>query len=178
MKKTFTILSLLLYSTLAVCQPVTIDKSKSDLAIQGTSSLHDWESKVEDFQATADFSEDQVLNIAFEAIVKSIKSGKSGMDNNTYKALNEKEYPKITFKANQLDIKGDQLVGNGQLTIAGKTNDIPINLTLSNASERSVKGSIKLKMTEYGVTPPTAVFGTIKTGDEVTIQFNFTLKNT
>jgi len=178
MKKAFTILSLFLLGTTAWSQPLTLDKNKSKLEIAGTSSLHDWVSKVEEFQANADMSEDKITKISFEADVKSIKSGKSGMDGNTYKALNEKEYPKITFKADQLDIKGNQLVGKGQLTIAGKTNEIPIDLTFSKTSETSVKGSINLKMTDYGVTPPTAVFGTIKTGDEVTIQFNFTLKNT
>jgi len=28
-------------------------------------------------------------------------------------------------------------------------------------------------MTHYGVEPPTALMGTIKTGEEVTINFNF-----
>ena len=33
-------------------------------------------------------------------------------------------------------------------------------------------GSYTLKMTDFSVKPPTAMFGTIKTGDEITVKFN------
>ena len=32
-------------------------------------------------------------------------------------------------------------------------------------------GSIKIVMSDYGIEPPVAMFGTLKTGDEVTIDF-------
>ncbi|MEP1791697.1 YceI family protein, partial [Reichenbachiella sp.] len=72
-------------------------------------------------------------------------------------------------------IQGKELLGKGELLIAGKSNEIPVRLTINNTSKLSVSGSIKIKMTDYGITPPTAVFGTIKTGDDITIQFDFTL---
>ena len=37
-------------------------------------------------------------------------------------------------------------------------------------------GSKKLKMTDYGIKPPTALLGTMTTGDEVEIVFQVTLK--
>ena len=40
----------------------------------------------------------------------------------------------------------------------------------------SACGSYIMKMTDFGVDPPTAVFGTIKTGDEITIDYNLQLK--
>lgn len=147
------------------------------MAIQGTSSLHDWESTVEEFAVQAILGNGQVEDIEFSAIVKSIKSGKSGMDNNTYKALKANDHPQIEFKTDRLRIEEDQLIGNGQLTIAGKTNEIPIRLTINQRAGLSVTGSVNIKMTDYGISPPTAVFGTIKTGDDIIIQFDFTLTN-
>ena len=38
-----------------------------------------------------------------------------------------------------------------------------------------VTGSVSMKMSEFGIEPPTAMFGTLTTGDEVTIEFNFLL---
>jgi hypothetical protein len=38
-----------------------------------------------------------------------------------------------------------------------------------------ISGSKKLKMTEFDMVPPTALMGTIKTGDEVTVTFNLNL---
>ncbi|SMD36866.1 Polyisoprenoid-binding protein YceI [Reichenbachiella faecimaris] len=156
-------------------QTLKIEKGASTMEVQGTSSLHDWKSTVEEFTVEAILKEDQINNIQFSAIVKSIKSGKSGMDGNTYKALKEDKYPEIKFVSSQLNILKDRLIGTGQLTIAGKSKDIPINLIIKQNTTTTVNGNVKIKMTDYDITPPTAVFGTIKTGDEITIQFNFTL---
>ena len=35
-------------------------------------------------------------------------------------------------------------------------------------------GAQQVKMTDYGVDPPTALFGVLKTGDAITISFNTT----
>ncbi|MEO9965543.1 MAG: YceI family protein [Reichenbachiella sp.] len=175
MRKILIILSLVFFGIMAGAQPLKLQIAESSMKISGTSSLHDWTSDVEEYEAQAILADTRIADIQFIAKVKSIKSGKSGMDNNTYKALNESEYPDISFTSAELTIEGDKLVGYGQLTIAGKTRRIPLNLTLDNNSKISVKGEVQVKMTDYGISPPTAVFGTIKTGDDITILFDFTL---
>ncbi|MDI3521447.1 MAG: hypothetical protein PWR04_1435, partial [Anaerophaga sp.] len=64
------------------------------------------------------------------------------------------------------------------LTIAGETKpiEIALNANISPQKEVSVSGETTLKMTDFDVEPPTVMFGTIKTADEVTINFNLTLK--
>ncbi|MEO9804296.1 MAG: YceI family protein [Reichenbachiella sp.] len=175
MKNTFIIMSVMCFSIFTKAQTLKLEKAESTMEILGTSSLHDWESNVEEFVVKAALADNQIRGIHFTAIVRSIKSGKSGMDNNTYKALEENKYPEIQFTTDQLTIQGKELLGKGELLIAGKSNEIPVRLTINNTSKLSVSGSIKIKMTDYGITPPTAVFGTIKTGDDITIQFDFTL---
>lgn len=175
MKKLIAIITLIIPIVFVNAQTLKLDKTTSELSILGTSTLHDWESVVEDFDVKAEITGQTINKIRFSAIVKSIKSGKSGMDDNTYKALKEKSYPDITFSADALVIEGNSIKGTGQLTIAGKTNEIPVNLEIEDTARLSVRGSIELKMTDYDVPPPTAVFGTIKTGDDITIKLSFTL---
>jgi polyisoprenoid-binding protein YceI len=43
------------------------------------------------------------------------------------------------------------------------------------ANSMTVSGDYTLKMTDYGIQPPKAMWGTIKTGDEVTIKFEIVL---
>ena len=58
---------------------------------------------------------------------------------------------------------------------SGVTNSGSVNLPnggmLSNKSI-TVNGSTKFNMTEYKVTPPTVMMGTIKTGDAVTVEYS------
>ncbi|MCB0855839.1 MAG: YceI family protein, partial [Bacteroidetes bacterium] len=64
--------------------------------------------------------------------------------------------------------------GKGQLTIAGVTKTITLNADckVSDNGQITCTGSKKIKMSDYGIDPPTAMFGTIKTGDDLTIVFS------
>jgi hypothetical protein len=37
------------------------------------------------------------------------------------------------------------------------------------------EGSKTINMTEFGMVPPTAMFGSLKTGEEITVNFKVTL---
>jgi polyisoprenoid-binding protein YceI len=178
MKKHLLLTAICFSSIIAFSQDYKSRLSESSMTIAGTSTLHDWESKVESFTAVARVKDEVIESASFRAEVNSIKSGTSAMDANTYKAMNEPEHPSITFKttgalrqvAGELRIKGD-------LTIAGVTRPVEFAATSERWSEESltVKASYKLKMSDFGIDPPRAMLGTIRTGDEVTIAFNIVL---
>ena len=149
------------------------DGNSSKMSILGTSTLHDWESVVENFTVTASIKDGNLVDVKLDVVVKSIKSGKGGMDKNTYKAMKEDQFPKIKFSAKELSVSETKLTGTGQLTIAGKTKSIPVNFSFEkwNNDTFQVSGQIDLVMSEYGIDPPTAMMGAIKTGDKVTIKF-------
>ncbi|MBK7099108.1 MAG: YceI family protein [Sphingobacteriales bacterium] len=128
---------------------------------------------------------DQVANCRFDA--KSIKSLKEngnyydeGMDKNTYKALNVEVYPEIVFTLK--NISNVKTVGNtsnltvqGNLTVAGKTKTLSFpGKAIVNGNNITFTCSTKFKMTLFDIQPPTALFGTIKTGDEITLDINST----
>ncbi|UXP32591.1 YceI family protein [Reichenbachiella agarivorans] len=152
------------------------DPAKSTLVVQGTSSVHDWESVAEVFSVTGTMNDTEVTNLDVSVSVKSIKSGKSIMDDKTYEALKADKHPKIYFKAETLKVVNGHVKGDGTLTIAGKSKRITIDAaSQSTTGGYKISGVVTLKMSEYGVTPPTAMFGTMQTGDQVTIQYQFLL---
>ena len=67
---------------------------------------------------------------------------------------------------------------SGYLTIAGATNKIDMYVQGKVGSDGGVtfSGAKKIKMTDYKIKPPTALMGTLTTGDEVEIVFQVTLK--
>ncbi|GGH40291.1 hypothetical protein IA57_02000 [Mangrovimonas yunxiaonensis] len=164
-----------------VAQNFTVDNQKSTLKVLGTSSLHDWEINAEKQSGSlqieaGDLLTIQTLKMTFD--VNALKSGKSAMDKNTRNALNYDDYKTITFNFSKL--KSSKKEGNfynvvvvGDLTIAGskKAIELPLRLEKSNGVV-TLTGKKALKMTTFNIEPPTALLGSIKTGDDITIKFN------
>ena len=185
--KVYTSIALLLiFSTARLTAQSTFQLSEnSKMVIKGTSSLHDWKSDVVTVRGEGivalESQKARFQDFNLSIPVTSIKSGKSAMDKNTYEALNEEQHPNIEFSLDDVqNISGDKIRASGRLSIAGQTR--PVTLTakydLQNSELISLQGSYTMKMTDFGVEPPTAVFGTIKTGDEITIDYNLQLEKT
>jgi polyisoprenoid-binding protein YceI len=154
----------------------------ADLRVSGTSTIHDWEmtSKSASGKASLVATENTVTDIkslVVEMEAETLKSGKKAMDNNTYKALKTSSHKKIKF---ELISAAKAANGSWNLTgtfnIAGAAKKVTINAKVTSKDNvHTIKGSYSFKLTEYNITPPTAVMGTIKTGDEVKITFDIKL---
>lgn len=158
------------------------------MKIAGTSTLHDWESNVTKLSGNATISIDDnrlsgISQLQISIPVESIISTKGSiMDNKTYEALKSDKHPNITFKLSY--VSNIQATGNaqvvtaqGNLTMAGSTKYISMEVKAILNSDGSItfQGSKDLKMTDFGVSPPTAMLGSIKTGDDITITFSMKL---
>lgn len=176
---------LMIFSTqVSLAQTFKVNKSASNMKIEGSSNVHDWEEEVGDFQGTlaAELENGQLVKINqldFTVIAESIKSEHSAMDKNTYKALETKKNPKITFqldKVNNIDCTSGskcKVVTSGYLTIAGTKKQVELIFDATVKGDKIVlSGSKSLKMSEYKIEAPTAMFGAITTDDEVKINFN------
>jgi polyisoprenoid-binding protein YceI len=159
--------------------------TSSKMTIAGTSNLHDWESNVSKVQATADLTLDGNLLKAINSLsvtipVNGIKSSKgSAMDKRTYSALKSDQHANITYKlgsVSALEKSGNdyKIKTSGSLTVAGVTRTISMDVKGKVLQDGSLQfeGSRSILMTEYGIDPPTALMGTMKTGNEVTISFS------
>ncbi len=158
-------------------------KSGNELIIKGTSSLHDWEMKAEDYTCSIEINTSenklQIKSVSLDVTTKSISEGNKIMDKKAHGSLKADEYPHITFDLIapfEADLNADTFSGNaqGKLNIAGVTKTVEVEFTgtLINPNQIQVTGTQQLKMTDFGITPPTAMMGTLKTGDDVTITFN------
>ncbi|KGL63941.1 YceI family protein [Polaribacter sp. Hel1_85] len=187
MRKVTSLLIILLTTTSSLlCQQTATNlildiKLPSSVSVKGTSTLHDWESKVEKTNATININNlDEVaietIDVKIEAT--SLKSGKRTMDKITYKALKAEEHPLISFifKKGEIISENTDFINitlHGDLTIAGVTKNVSVLTRINKLGDTiTLIGKYKLKMTDYGIKPPTALLGTIKTGDEITIEFN------
>jgi hypothetical protein len=115
---------------------------------------------------------------AFEIAVPAatLSSPKDGLDKNMHKALKVEQFRDITFKLARLEGAPGSLRGVGTLRIAGVEREVVLLLTTElRGNTLTVKGRLPLLMTDYGIKPPTALLGMLKTDPKVTVTFETVL---
>ena len=157
-----------------------------DIRLNGTSNVHDWEMKAVKGTCEATFLIDpngkltQLSALYFMLPAVNLKSEHKGMDKNTYKALHTDKNPNISFVLTSATVTGRgsneyQLNCKGKMTIAGTSGPTQlVAIAKYNPSDKSftITGLKQMKMTDFKVQPPTALLGTIKTGDDISISYN------
>ena len=114
---------------------------------------------------------------AFEVTIpaKSLASKKDGLDKNMHAALKAAEHPDITFKLLRFENRPAPASGIraiGVLRVAGVDRQVAIDITTERKDAALlVKGTLALLMTDFGITPPKAMMGMLKTDPKVTITF-------
>ncbi|MEX6686746.1 YceI family protein [Danxiaibacter flavus] len=159
------------------------------MTIEGTSNIHDWSMQSSSATGGAVITTNptnlltDLANVNFSVPVETLKSEKSGLDKNAYKALKTDKFKSIVFHAVKTTIapaSGNtyNLSAAGKLTISGVARDVVLTAVGVMAGDKSinVKGAYKLKMTDYSVEPPSLMFGAIKTADEVTLRYEIVFK--
>ena len=162
--------------------------SKSNMTISGTSNVHDWTSTVTELKGSGVFVlESRTLksinSLEITVPVTSIKSSKGSiMDGKTHGALKYKEFSLISFQLVRVDgiektTTGFKVKATGNLSIAGTKKSISLTVEGKLLSDGSLnfKGSKALKMTDFNISPPTAMMGAMTTGNDVTANFDITL---
>lgn len=166
-------------------QEAKVVLSESKVVVFGTSNVHDWTVEAKAMNGTANYTvESNVLKaipkLNFSVEVEQLKSGKKGMDENTYKALKSKSFKTIDYalvKVNSITASGTNytIETSGDLTIAGVTKRVNIIFTAAISGKKMIlTGKHKIDMTSFNVEPPKALMGTIKTGKDVTVDFKVT----
>ena len=154
----------------------------STIRVDGTSNVHDWHATSSQITATIQMtppiSDSKVESVTLSLPVTSLKSGKGGLDKNLYKALKADQNPTIIFvmKTYNATPEGDayQAVITGLLTVNGVEKEVTAEATMTSDGKGGLKavGTAAMKMTDFGVKPVTALLGTIRTGDAITVKFD------
>lgn len=158
------------------------------IKVLGTSNVHDWIMMSTVMESKGEFTGNgetitAVRAFSFQLAVKSLKSEHASMDSRMYKSVNESKYPNISYKLTSATVtpgqKGKYLIASkGELTIAGTTQPISMEVTASPNFDNSItiKGFKKIQLTDYGIKPPSFMLGTMKVYNDLTIEFNLTYK--
>ena len=172
-------------------RPLTIDTAR--ITIAGTSNIHAYTASTTAVRVSRVALASGVSGPAFwDAIVKpgaletfevaipaaQLSSPKEGLDKNMHKALKVQEHPDITFRLTAVEPGSGTgaLKARGVLRIAGVERDVVLGLqTERHDAALMVKGRLDLLMTDYGIKPPTAMLGMLKTDPKVTVTFETVL---
>ena len=177
------------FTQLITAQTFTVEKTNSTIKVDGSSNVHDWTIISESFQGslTASFENGKLVRLEtleFSVPAENLKSGKGGMDKNTYKALNTKTHKNIIYKLEKVKTLDCNAAGqckistSGYLTIAGTRKPVDVIFEAKVSADKIIlTGSKEIKMTDYKVDPPTAMLGAITTGDAVTVSLKATFTN-
>jgi polyisoprenoid-binding protein YceI len=119
----------------------------------------------------------EAIEIAIPA--ETLTSPKGELDKNMYKALQVKEHPDIVFRPLRFEPRAGEagaVRGVGVLKIAGVEREVALDITTERKDATlTVRGQLKLLMTDYGIKPPTAMLGMLKTDPKVTVTFETVL---
>jgi polyisoprenoid-binding protein YceI len=119
--------------------------------------------------------------------VMTLRGGGSGMENDLHHALKADQHPTIDYTFQQLlraELQKDQnpvclrLLITGQLSMAGARQPLEMEVVVSRDPSRHfhARAQAALKMSDFGVTPPSAFFGLIRTRDQVNVIFDLIVK--
>ena len=161
----------------------------SNIHISGTSTLSDWVVKSPNVSGQMTYLSSGKKSNGNElppgtvqeakAIleVASIKSEKGEtMDHKMYRALKYEEHPQIIFLLNQpfrISRAPSEISASGNIDIGGVTHPITFDLSLTYADNAfHFQGSKSLKLSDFQIEPPSAMFGQIVTGDEIVVTLD------
>lgn len=168
--------------------PLAIDSAR--ITVSGTSNIHAYTASTTtvrirraELAAVPDGAELWMHALTpggvegFEVAVPAatLTSPREGLDVNMHKALRTGEYPDILFRLLRFEPRtgpAGSLRGVGVLKIAGVAREVAFDITTERkGASLGVKGQVVLLMTDFGITPPVAMLGMLKTDPKVTVTF-------
>lgn len=112
--------------------------------------------------------------------VRSLRCGNKRMDRDLYRAMRTDEFPLMTFRLWTYQMISPPAAGAftvkavGALGLAGRENVVMVDVQVERRPDGKVRvrGSKALRMSDFGIEPPTAMLGLIKAHDRVVVRFD------
>lgn len=160
----------------------------SKLHIKGSSNVTDFVCKCEELFPRLQLEmEPKGTKTKFEKATLSIRSkkldcGNKAMNKDMYETLKANDFPNIKIELleselTKLDENWATLKAQMSLTIAGvnKKEAFTIQAKRNDELQYRFKSSKCIKMSDYGMTPPSPMFGLIKVKDQITLDLDLTI---
>lgn len=190
--------ALALFMTSALTQTAqSADTVRLDVApgskvwIEGGSNLRDWSCKAAAFEARVDIElahashdasmdlSEIIQRVTVKVVVRDLKCGNRKMEADLYRALkaDDPSTPShilgIFNASSNAPRQGATLETEGTIAVAGVEKGVQVRITIERLADGTVKaqGQVPLLMTDFGVKPPTGLFGLIRSHNEVVVKF-------
>ena len=167
----------------------------SRMTVYGSANVTDWDAEVKTIRGEVkinnpngnDWSRAEASwfeSVSVTIPVGDIDADSRRMNRNMHEYLKEDDYPEITYslvEAEELASLGNpgfQLTVRGTVNAAGESREIIHDVEISEQENGNlvISGSQDLKMTDFGIDPPTAMLGSVRSRDEMTIEFELVLE--
>jgi hypothetical protein len=163
----------------------------SEVSIEGTSSMHAFHCKTNKIMAYVDvdpgYTKDltkiarPIASVKVNIVVRTLTCGNGQMDKNMYSTLDADKNPIIRYTMSGYDIldgsaKPSAFVAKttGTLVISGQEKVISMKINAERLSDgkATAQGEENVLMTDFGIKPPSFMFGTLKVGNEIKVKFD------
>lgn len=178
------------------------DYQSSRVVIKGTSTVHDWQCvgmAIEgEIIVESAFLSDSALRSVGELNgidttpvvharfpVRTLHGKNKAMDDKMYQALRASANPEIVYRLTSARLSDPPglssdtfiLQTTGVVTVAGVSKDLKMAVRVRRAegSRVTVSGEAPLSMTNFSIATPTAMFGAIRSGDAIWVEFEWAL---
>ena len=170
----------------------------STFSIVGSSNIRDWEANAGELTGTVTLSEaflkkdlpkagTPIDGVSLQIPVAAIDGGRGEtMNGKIRSALKAESHPKVTYQLTSATVGSvsDKAQGifdvsaTGKLTIGGVTRDITMSLKGQKKADGSYLffGSKPMKMSQFEIEAPSALFGQLQTEDDIAIRFSLEVK--
>ncbi|MDX1419898.1 MAG: YceI family protein [Rubricoccaceae bacterium] len=158
--------------------------SGSRITVEGTSTVHDWTCTAGSFTGAFDAAVAEAALSGINGLAVTVPVGALDCNNGTMNgklrdALGASAIRFVASTVRATPPSGGRFAveADGQLTIRGATRAQRVQAqgqVLRDGRYRFT-GSVPVTMSQFGVDPPTAMLGTLRTGDRVTVRFDVTV---
>ena len=171
MKKHFFLIATFCVSLCTIAQETYTISSESKLTIDGTSTVHDWTVTANTLEGTLKSEGKSPKEIDFQVVVADIKSERGAtMDKKMHAALQKETHPKVIFVLKEVKNESTLI---GTLTIGGNSQDVEITGKIDTSGDKiKISGEHGIALKDFEIEPPTAMFGQVIVGDDVTVKFD------
>jgi hypothetical protein len=161
--------------------------AESRLFIDGDSNLRQWSCDSAEVRLDAAVETGSprrppsVQSMIIDVAVGSLRCGDEHMDDKLRESLKAEQFPVIRYRLGEaVALRGAPagqylLLVRGTLAVAGVTRNVQLEVRASATPEGELRasGSLPLLMSDFGLEPPSALFGIVQSKNEIVVRFDF-----
>ncbi|MCB9303404.1 MAG: YceI family protein [Lewinellaceae bacterium] len=127
-------------------------------------------------------------NTSLQLETKKLDCGNRGMNRDMHQTLKASEYPTISIRLEEVQWKANQwpdepqsygsLAAKATLSVAGVSRLVKLNVNARETGKDTYRfvSELAIKMTDFGIDPPTALMGLIKVDDKILIHLDLAVR--